>query len=187
MNLRACSKLAIRPHTGIWYRALRLKHWTTRLSTTHSVHSTSRFSGASGSRPGYRILYLGETHQVALYEVRALYGSVQSPVPDPKGSWAVLALDVQLDHIVDLSDHAELKLIRTTSQELTGAWTNYVPGEAPTQKLGQSLHQLPSVEGFFCPSSVVNSKNLVIFPDKLGSRSSITFFNEISSTREVLT
>ena len=186
MNLRACGRLTLRPLTGVWYRALSLMYWPTRLSTARTMTTTSRFSGASPANPGYRVLHLADTHQVALYEVRALYGSVESPVPEPKGSWAILSIDVRLDHIIDLTLSTEQTIIRTTLQELTGVWAGYRPGEAPTHRLGRALHDIPNLEGFLCPSTQAKSRNLLIFPEKLGPRSSISFFNEITNSVESL-
>jgi hypothetical protein len=147
---------------------------------------TSRFSAATVARPLYRIVYLGETHQVAIHEVRALLGDPQAPIANPKGSWAILSLQVVLDQIVDLSLPHQQRIIATNHAELTGNWSND-PGVAPTQALGQSLYNLPGLEGFIYPSSLVNGLCLGIFPDKLGPRSSITFLNEITNRQELLT
>jgi len=88
--------------------------------------------------------------------------------------------------VVDLCDIAEQKKISTNQQELTGAWANYAGG-APTQILGASLHAMPSLEAFTFPSSKSGSRNLVIFPDKIDTRSSIEFYNELNGTNERLT
>ena len=104
MRASACERLARRPLTGHWFRALRLRHWSSRLSSDHSRTSRSRFSAASPSNPLFRILNLGETHQVAVHEVGALLGDPKAPVSNPKGSWAILSLSVVLDQVVDLTD-----------------------------------------------------------------------------------
>jgi hypothetical protein len=74
MRIAGCSKLVLHPLTGNWFRALNLKHWNSRLRSEHSRTCRSRFSAASHASPLYRILYLGENHQVAIYEVGALPG-----------------------------------------------------------------------------------------------------------------
>jgi hypothetical protein len=71
MKVSGCGKLSRHPLTGHWYRALNLKHWKSRLATKHTMTARSRFSAATPSSPLYRILYLGENHQVAIYEVGA--------------------------------------------------------------------------------------------------------------------
>ncbi len=178
-------RLATQPLTGTWFRALRLKHWKTRLSTEHTRVSTSRFSAASPLSPSYRVLYLGVNHQVALHEVRALLGHPASPVANPKGSWVIQALSLVLDHVVDLNDRSQQKRIATNHTELTGNWVN-APGLAPTQELGQALYNLPRVEGVLYPSSLVAESCLVVFPDKLGPRSSLRFLNEILGRMEIM-
>jgi hypothetical protein len=185
MRLSACRRLRLRPLTGTWYRALRLKYWETRLSTDHSRASKSRFSAATPANPLYRILYLGENHQVVIFEVGALLGDPHSPVANPKGSWAILSLQITLDHVADLSDESQQRLINTNHQELTGDWAD-AAGVAPTQKLGAALHAVPGLEGFLYTSSRSRGRNLVIFPSKLGYRSSIVFHNEISGEDESL-
>jgi hypothetical protein len=185
MRLRACGRLSVRPLTGHWFRAIRLKHWNGRLSTDHSRSSSSRFSAAGPASPLYRVLYLGETHQVAIHEVGALLGDPVAPIPNPHGSWAILSLYAVLDNIVDLSDRAQQRIIGTNDSELTGNWVN-TTGVAPTQQLGQALHDLPEVEGVIYRSSKLIGRCLVIFPDKLGARSYIDFENEMTGKHERL-
>jgi RES domain len=185
MRAARCGRLARRPLTGTWFRVIRLQHWRTRLSSDHSRTATSRFSAATAARPLYRIIYLGENHQVAIHEARALLGHPHSPIANPKGSWAILGLQVVLNHIVDLSLPAQQKLISTNHAELTGDWLNH-PGTAPTQELGQALYVLPGLQGSLYPSSLVNGLCLGLFPHKLGPRSSVIFFNEMTNRHEPL-
>lgn len=185
MDAGRCGKLTRVPLTGTWFRTIRLKHWDTRLSSHHSRVSSSRFSDATPFQPRYRILYLAETPQVALHEVRALVGDPNAPIANPRGSWVLMSLQVVLDHIVNLIGPREQKVIRTNHAELTGNWVND-PGPAPTQELGQQLYDQADVEGFLYPSSLVDGSCLAVFPDKLGPRSSLKFRNEISGKVETL-
>ena len=185
MKVSGCNKLSLHPHTGHWFRALNLKHWKSRLSTSHTKSARSRFSAATLTEPRYRILYLGENHQVAIYEVGALLGDPNSPLSSPNGSWALMSLDVRLYKVADLSDPAEQKLISTNDQELTGIWPA-CGGNAPTQKLGAALHAVADLEGFIFPSSKTGSRNLAIFMDKLDKRSLIVFTNELDGKTEKL-
>ena len=183
MNLAGCKKLTLSPLTGYWFRALRLRHWDTRLQTGHSKTRSSRLSDASS--PSYRMLYLGENHQVAIYEVGALLGDPNDPQSNPKGSWALMSIHVVLHRVVDLSDRAQQQLVATNSQELTGTWLNG-PTPAPTQQLGAALYEIPRLEGFVYPSAKSKSRNLAVFMDKLGKRSKITFDNELADQQETL-
>lgn len=183
MKTGGCAKLSLRPRTGTWFRALNLRHWKTRLGTDHSRTCRSRFSNAWATAPLYRILYLGENHQVAIYEVGALLGDPNAPLSSPKGSWVLMSLQVTLYHVADLCDPGQQKLISTNDQELTGQWANS-SGAAPTQQLGEALHAVPLLEGFVFPSSKVGSRNLAVFPDKLDPRSSILFQNDLDLNTE---
>ncbi len=185
MKASACAKLTRRPLTGHWFRALRLKHWTTRLSSSHSAISPSRFSSATPTKPRHRIVYLGENHQVAIHEVGALLGDPSAPVSNPKGSWAILSFEVILNQIVDLTDSTQQKIISTNTSELNGNWVN-ASGVSPTQELGDSLFGLLGLEGFLFNSSKVKAKGLAIFPEKLGSSSAVKLINEITMKTELL-
>lgn len=185
MKLASCDKLSLAPLTGHWFRALNLRHWKSRLLTDHTRSSRSRFSAATQASPGYRILYLGENHQVAIYEVGALLGDPDAPISNPKGSWALMSIRVSLDHVANLCDPAQQRIIATNDQELTGVWATF-SGAAPTQQLGAELWKLPELEGFLYPSAKAGSRNLAVFPDKLGPRSSLRFLNEINGNDERL-
>jgi RES domain len=185
MRVAGCAKLSLHPLTGHWFRALNLKLWNSRLSSDHSKTSRSRFSVGTRAFPAYRILYLGENHQVAIYEVGALLGDPNAPISSPKGSWILLSLSVRLHNVADLCDAAEQRKISTNRQELTGAWANDA-GTAPTQKLGASLHAVPTLEAFTFPSSKLGARNLAVFPDKLDPKSSIMFYNELDGKYEQL-
>ena len=185
MNVKACGRLTLRPLNGHWYRALRLRFWRTRLSTDHARSSASRFTFANPHAPGPRILYLGEHAQVVLYEVGALLGDPGGPVSNPGSSWLILGLHVILDMVADLSDATQLRLLRTSHQELTGVW-QAGSDPSPTQRLGAALFERPGLEAFLYPSARPPGKNLVVFPDKLGERSLIMFDNEMNGRYERL-
>ena len=185
MKLAGCKKLILKPLTGHWFRALNLRHWKTRLSTGHSTTSTSRFSAATPGNPLHRLLYLGENHQVAMFEVEAMMGHPNSPLSNPKGSWVLMSLDILLHNVADLSDEGQQRLIGSNQQELTGGWLNF-NGIAPTQKLGAALYAVPMLEGVIYPSSKLGSRNLAVFMDKLSSKSKIGFKNELTNIHESL-
>ncbi len=131
------------------------------------------------------MLYLGENHQVAIYEVGALLGDPDDPISNPKGSWVLMSIQITLHQIADLSKLDQQKLISTNRQELTGSWINSL-GSVPTHELGVALHARAGLEGFIYPSAKANSRNLAIFMDKLDKRSSISFLNELTSKPEPL-
>jgi hypothetical protein len=131
------------------------------------------------------MLYLGENHQVAIYEVGALLGDPNDPISNPRGSWVLMSIQVTLHHIADISDAAQQKIISTNHQELTGNWINS-PRPVPTHQLGAAPHAVPYLEGLIYPSAKFGSRNLAIFMDKLEKRSSISFVNELTNKSESL-
>jgi hypothetical protein len=189
MRPSACRRLELGPLTGTWYRAIRQEHWKTRLTARHTITATGRFSAGSLANPAYPILYLAQDHQLVLFEVRALVGKPEFPIPDPRTTWTVLPLDVTLRVVADLTDAAEQKRIGTSAQELTGKWDQYKrPGRAPTPRLGAALFALPGLEGFLVPTAVpgISGKNLIVFPEKLKAESRIEFRNSNSGRIERL-
>ena len=153
MNLGAVASLTLRPERNTWYRAVDPRYLPTALSTAHTPRIPSRFSpGPLATRP-FEILYLAESHMVALFEVGALFGSPTVPggtVPHPAGSWTVIPVQVQLSNVADLTNVSEQGRLDTNVQELTGDWRGYqlrgpgtsvsLPtGTAPTQELGEAL------------------------------------------------
>jgi hypothetical protein len=117
MKTGGCAKRSLRPRTGTGLRALNLRHWKTRLSTDQSRVSRSRFSSASAAAPLYRVLYLGENCQVAIYEVGALLGDPNAPLSSPKGSWVLMSLQITPYHVADLCDASQQKAHGPPSRE----------------------------------------------------------------------
>jgi RES domain-containing protein len=195
------SGLVSQNETGVWYRALQAHFLPTALATSHTTTIPSRFSDASPASPGFEILYLAENHLVALLEVQALLGSPTTPggvVPHPRSTWAVLNVNVKLQHVVDLSDLAAQTTLDITAQELTGDWLGYrlrnsgttvagPTGTAPTQDLGAVLQGIPDLEGFKSLSSrAPYHQILAIFPQKLQSGSEVSWLNPQAGKQESL-
>jgi len=190
MNLGGRAALRTGPVSGMWYRAVEPGHVRTALATSHSLFSPSRFSPATGVFAAFPVLYLAENHLVALLEVGALFAAVGPGgvlLPNPHRAWTLLNVHATLQTVADLCDMAEQAKLSTTAQELTGDWRgNHVrtpfcsvpapTGPAPTQDLGQALHDLPGLEGFQAPSArMPTHRNLIVFPTKLRPGSRIVF------------
>ena len=194
MNLAYCYRLPVRREKGVWYRALQLRFLSSAASTAYTKKISSRFNVGKGANPQYRILYLAENQQVALFEVQALFGSPMTPggiVAQPRSAWAVLNLPVDLQQVADLTaavQHGPKKL-ETSAQELTGDWRGYQlrslatsitgpTGVAPTQELGAALYAVPDLEGFRTYSAKLPDQMvLVVFPDKLQAGSFVEFID----------
>ena len=89
MKPSACQKLTLSPLTGTWYRAIRQEHWETRLSARHTTTIATRFNAGAVENPSYQVLYLAQNHQVARYEVRALMGKPEAPIPEAPGRLSI--------------------------------------------------------------------------------------------------
>lgn len=196
VDFSGCADLATQPETNVWYRAIQTRYLPTPLKTGHTRLIPSRFNAANQAPPQqFRLLYLAETSQVALFEVRALLGSLfgyPGIMPVPTRSWANLDVSVSLQRIADMTSAGETDKLQTTLQELTGDWRSYqqrgvlgtMPaapgGVAPTQELGARPQSAslpdgtPRFEGFITASSVLPVyRILVIFPDNLAASSSV--------------
>jgi len=185
MNVGACSALKTSPLTGVWYRALSLKHLTTALRTAHTRYIPGRFNDGKGT---FEVLYLCENQMVAFMEVGATFGSLTSIIPNPAVAWAALNVRVSLNVVCDLTPN--VALLQTSVQELTGEWRGYSDrqvagsmigleiGTPPTHELGHSLYAIPQLEGFLTFSAKVPTyRCLVVFPGKLHSGSIVEFFD----------
>jgi RES domain-containing protein len=203
MNLPACGSLTLSPQTGTWYRAINARFWGSFLVTGHTRTIPGRFNAGNTARPGFEILYLAEDPLVALFEVQGLLGSPYPPgvyVPSPSGAWLTLNVHIVLQSVADLTVVSQRRSIATTVQELTGDWRGYLLRNptprltapfwtnVPTQRLGHALHTVRALEGFVTYSSrVPTKKNLVIFPGKLRTGSSIVFHNPATGTTDRIT
>lgn len=200
MNLSNCSALHRGLLTGTWYRAIQPQHWPTALATNQTRVIPSRFNAGRLNAPAnqFDILSLAENHMVALFEVQALLGSAAQPVPQPRQTWIILNVVVQLQYVVDFTQVAEQTRIATNAQELTGDWRGYHQrsptssvshpvGIAPTQELGAALFAEPDVEGFYALSAKLPCfRTLAVFPQKLQPRSQVVFHHPQTGQTHVI-
>lgn len=118
----------------------------------------SRFSPGRLAKTAFEVLYLAENPLVAMFEVRALYGSPSAPggvVPHPSRPLVVLPITVRLSDVADLTVPSEAAKVDTNAQELTGDWRSYSTwtsapphsGTPPTQEFGEELYRLENIPG----------------------------------------
>jgi len=202
MNLAACRALVRGPETGVWYRAVRPRHWQTALQTEQTQEHASRYNEGSTAIRSFEVLYLAENHEVALFEVEALLGSPYGDgngilLPNPRHSWLILNVRVRLQRVADLTRVSQQTLLSTSAQELTGDWQGYQRrqphdsvrepvGTAPTQVLGQALFGIRGLEGFRTLSARRPARMiLVVFPEKLLQGSAIEFSDDVGNTHRI--
>lgn len=176
--------LAQTPETGTWFRAVQLRFLSSALAAAHTMIRPTRYNAGRRARRPFPTLYFADSHQVALFEVQALFGAPISPIPNPGVSCAILNVSMSLSAVADLTQRATIRRLRSTAQELTGDWRGYrmrrpvgrPVGTAPTQKLGRALHHTGVYEGFQALSARVSGgRVLVVFPDRLQAGSFVNF------------
>jgi RES domain len=134
MKMSSCERLALRLLNAKWYRAILPEYWKSALATSQSP---SRFSPGAAAETPFEMIYLADSPTVALYEVRAQFGSPERPIANPyQTKWAVIDVDVRLHSVADLTNPLQQRKLATSAQELTGDWrTLYPRNDAPTQQL----------------------------------------------------
>ena len=197
MNLSACPTLLRTIEGGTWHRAVQPQHLSGALDLGYTRDVPSRFN-AGGNDGQMQILYLGENQLVTLFEVEALFGNPLTPTPNPARPWTTVPIIVRLHEVADLSRVATQGLLDTTAQELTGDWKGYAirtpmhsvsepAGLAPTQELGAAVYAVPGLEGFITVSAKLpDSRNLVVFPQKLHSGSRLEYYDPQTRQTHVL-
>jgi len=132
--------LKVRPLSGTFFRAVLLKFSQDPLGRRRSIIA-QRFNVARGAR----VLYLADTHETALHEVRA-FGF-------PLKSFAIVPVQVTLSAVIDLQDLKLRRAIRLSKREL-GMNFRSLRGRtlAPTQELGEACAACHRVDGLLYPS-----------------------------------
>jgi RES domain-containing protein len=155
------------------------------MNFSHTIRTASRFHAGTNKKPAFRVVYLADNAQTALFETGALFGTPAAPIP-VSGSWLFMDWNINLQRVVDLTNTSEQAKIETNSQELTGDWTLYYrTALAPSQELGHALFADRRVEGLIYPSAKVHAKCLLVFPDKLLTGSSLCWTNPKTNTIEI--
>jgi hypothetical protein len=180
------------PFTDVLFRATHLKHYYAASPPTPIVPQPlfcppGGLAGSRYVRPhGPPALYLAQDAETAHREVcqryydarrtrggRALIQAGQANLrPAPQ---VVIGVHVRLTRLMDLRNPATwLPLGIQSITELLGPWFQ-VP-DAPTQLLGEAIHNEGSFEGILYPSARRAGRFcLVAFPDRLDPNSRIEF------------
>jgi hypothetical protein len=190
VNAAACRrKLVRRRERRTWYRAFDPRHALTPLSSVHTIGVMFRFSPGNEAVQPFEILHFSESHDLTLWEMGAVYGSIRDGIvlPNPTVCVQIINVEVDLQQIGDLTVVAEQAKLRTSVQELTGDWKGYQRRRAnssvfeprddvaPTQVLGEAMFAA-GFEGFRAVSAKVpDQMNLVVFPQNLIRGSRVSF------------
>jgi hypothetical protein len=122
---------------------------------------------------GFGSLYLAADPVTALHEVVSVFTPPGGPVFTLRTSpWVVITVEGVLSNIVDLTDTAVQRQLKTNVAELTGDWayTQSTVGRAPTQVLGQAAFDC-GILGFQYKSArnIGGGDSMVVFTDHLAN------------------
>jgi RES domain-containing protein len=139
----------------------------------------SRVRGGRYNPKGrFEAFYLADTQETALYETEAIFasGGVVLGVRQPPR--VMLSLDYELQCVVDLREPDALEHLRITLDDLRRPWKIAQAEGRPilTQRIGQAARSV-GIEALLVPSARIHAgANLVVFPDRLRSRSTIELY-----------
>jgi RES domain-containing protein len=198
LSAKALGALIPVPVAGTWWRAVQLRHVPTPLAYSHTAVNPGRFNAGTPAHPGVEVLYLTEDLLTASFEVQALIGSPlpgHTFLPNPLAvGWSFLPVVVILRAVADLTNPTELATVDTSVQELTGDWRGYAlrspvlpprppHSDAPTHRLGHALDGTGRFEALLTYSAKVPTRrNLVVFPQRLTGRGSVTWVDPATNT-----
>jgi RES domain-containing protein len=173
----AVRQLAPHPLRGLAFRLILARYAATALSSIGSLRTGGRYN----MRGEFEALYLASSPVTALREVEALVETVEG-LRGVKGPPRILlSVEYELQAVVDLTDPAVLDVLSTNLAELCAPWRalNAASRAAPTQLLGNVVHELSVIEALRVPSARdPSTDNLVIFPDRLRSSSTVRVFDD---------
>jgi len=120
---------------------------------------------------GFDCLYLASDPVTALHEVVSIFTPAGGPVFTLRTSpWVVVTVEGVLSNIIDLTDPAAQRKLRTNAMELTGNWAylQATKGQAPTQILARAAFE-SGILGFQYKSAknVDGGDSVVVFTSNL--------------------
>lgn len=125
MNLSNVHRLAIAPLTGRWFRAVPPAYWPRVANTRYTRRIYGCFSPGKNGDPPFESISFGESAEVTALECSLVFFDRRSnhtyANPDAP-THLIVAADVVLQQIADLTTADSLAILETNVQELTGDW-----------------------------------------------------------------
>ncbi len=173
----AITALPTASFADVAFRLILARYATTALSSIGSYRSGGRFNG-----PGrFEALYLASSPVTALQEVEALVQTAKG-LRGVKGPPRILlSVECRLQAVLDISAPEVWQTLGTSLDELCAPWRpiNAAGELAPTQLLGEVIHEHPLIEALRVVSALDRSAtNLVVFPDRLLPSSLVHVFDD---------
>jgi RES domain-containing protein len=127
----------------------------------------AKLAGARFTPKGsFDSIYLAHDPVTAFIEVSALVLLPGGPMPVRSAPWVIVSVDGTLSNLLDLTEAATLAALRTTEQEITGAWAT--TPHPPTQLLGRLAYDSARIAGIkYASAKHPGGLNLVVFPDRI--------------------
>ncbi len=173
----AVQRLPTSPCQGVAFRLILARYATTALSSIGSLRTGGRYN-----MPGrFEALYLATSPLTALLEVEALVQTVEGLRGIKGPPRILLSVDYRLQAVADLTELPTRQALGTTLAELRAPWRplNAAGEVAPTQVLGEVVHEHPGIEALRVPSArEPSTDNLVVFPDRLQGGSGLRVFDD---------
>ena len=173
----AVQELPADPLQGLAFRLILARYAATALSSIGSLRAGGRYN----MRGEFEALYLASSPVTALREVEALVATTEG-LRGVKGPPRILlSIDYELEAVVDLTQPTAQQLLGSSLAELSAPWRtlNAAGTIAPTQLLGSVVHELAVIEALRVPSARdPSTDNVVIFPDRLRSTSTVRVFDD---------
>jgi RES domain-containing protein len=173
----AVQELTGHPRQGVAFRLILARYAATALSSIGSLRAGGRYN----MRGEFEALYLTSSPVTALREVEALV-ETDAGLQGVKGPPRILlSIEYDLQAVVDLTESAVQHALATSLAELCAPWRslNAAGLLAPTQTLGSVVHELGGLEALRVPSARdPSTDNLIIFPDRLRSPSTVRVFDD---------
>jgi RES domain-containing protein len=173
----AVQRLPTRPLEGVAFRLILARYAATALSSIGSLRTGGRYN----LRGHFEALYLASSPITALREVEVLVETADG-LRGVKGPPRILlSVEYSLRSVVDLTGGTVHELLGTTVDELCAPWrpVNAAGQVAPTQLLGEVIHDDGSAEALRAPSARdPSTENLAVFPDRLRAGSSLRVFDD---------
>ena len=200
---QALQNASLIPLRGPWYRAVNYDYlvgpppgappgtpiqplWSGGAARGGARFTPQASVGASGGAAPLDSLYLAEDELTPLMEITGVLRPQGSTVPLLFPPQVLMTVDGVLTDILDVTDVAVQRLLRTSDQELKGPWATqqatYLAGGTPmpaTQQLGAEAFASGRIVGIRYPSSKNSvGVGVVVFPARLvAGRQKLTVFN----------
>jgi len=181
---RRIKESLFRPWKGTIYRVTTLKYADPR--TMLYGEGSYRNGGRWNAIGSFRAIYGSTEDIVALSEskVTAAYANLPYPFREPR---LIVALDIELSRVIDLTVDATLKILGVSDEELRREDWRKVQGqgfESFTQSLGRAIFAAKG-EGLLARSArVENGVNVAYFPENKSRGSRVRPWEEAQQLRD---